>query len=609
MFTLSKPAAKEMADGSRPVWSWLAPLSLFVLALGLLFFRLGSPGLINICESFYPASVREMIEANSYIVPQLNYQIYFSKPIMTFWLMAASYHAFGLNDFAGRFAQALLTLALTMYCYFVGNKLQGRLTGFLAGAFLASSPFLLIYTRASSIDAFFTVFLGISLCSLLAVVSGGSKRQWPLIYIALALAVLTKGPAAIVLFGGGCVLSLLFIRPTFDQLKATARQLHLVAGSLLFLAVMLPWWIAVGIQTNWLFPEVFVLYENISRYLGHATLRPHYWWRYLVVIAIGLLPWSLYLPAAIFDTLKNKLNLHARNIDTKESLLDPRTICVGFALAIIVFFSLSSTQMETYVMPACTPLALAAALSLTQWLKEENSFGKKWLNGVSIALVAFGAIALIGGILTPCFFKALVPWATIGIPIVGVILGFAVYWQRKLFKSGQIEKSLTVIAASMCIFSTVLIPTCIEQWYNDTQKELHDLTRSLKKTPEQVCLYMNYLPALMYYTEGPVDCFFNAAQIVPKKPGSPKLYLLARKTEAKMLTVLNPQVTLHPMSLGDRWGLYYIPNGTLLKGCSLDKIFKTLSIRDMLFLDHRKYGMLTDYYNGGDLNLPARFNK
>src|SRR5277367_4923765 len=59
------------------------------------FFRLGNFGVLDGGESYYPAAVREMIESHSYIVPQMNYQLYFSKPIMTFWLLEAGYHLFG----------------------------------------------------------------------------------------------------------------------------------------------------------------------------------------------------------------------------------------------------------------------------------------------------------------------------------------------------------------------------------------------------------------------------------------------------------------------------------------------------------------------------------
>lgn len=599
MLTLRRPAAKGAA-GKNLAKHWLAPLALFSLAVGLLFCRLGSAGLINICESFYPASVREMIEANSYIVPQLNYQVYFSKPILTFWLMAASYNIFGLNDFGGRFAQAALTVVLVMACFYVVRKLKGNLAGFLAGAFVVSSPFLLIYTRASSIDSFFTVFLGLTLCAFLHVVSNGSKRAWPLIYICLGLAVLTKGPAALVLFGGGCALALLVLRPSLTEIKSLATKLHPIAGSLLFLAVVLPWWIAVSIATNGLFPEVFVCYENINRYLGHVVLRKTYWWRYLVVIAVGLLPWSLYLPAVFWDSFKNR--------KTTESTLDPRIICLCFAAVVIVFFSLSSTQMETYVLPACTPLAIAVGLTLAGWCKGFNLTGTRYLRAVSTAVRFIGFAGFIAGVVAPWYFKELVPWLAFGMPAAGLLLALGFNWQYKLLKSERLEKSLVVTATTMCLFSTLLVPICIEQFYNDTQKELHVLASHLKKTPAQVGMFMHYLPAAMYYTEGPVDCFFNAGQIVPAEPGSPKLYIFALTREAPALSI-NPKITIHPMSQGPRWGLYYVKGGTLKKNAPLEDTFKRLSIFEMITMDNTKYGVLTDYYSGGNLNLPDRFKK
>lgn len=597
MQMLKRPSVNT-ATGLNTERRWLAPASLLVLCIGVFFFRLGEAGLINICESFYPASVREMIEANSYIIPQLNYQVYFSKPIMTFWLMAASYNIFGLNDFGGRFAQALMTVILTMACFYVVRKMKGNLAGYLTGAFLVSSPFLLIFTRASSIDSFFTIFLGLTLCAFLHVVSNNSKRAWPLVYICLGLAVLTKGPAALVLFGGGIALSLLVLRPSFQDIKSLSDRLHPIAGSLLFLAVVLPWWIAVGIATKGLFPEVFVCYENVNRYLGHVVLRRTFWWRYLVVIAVGLLPWSLYLPAVFFDTFKNR--------KSTNSLLDPRVICLSFATVVIAFFSFSSTQLETYVLPACPPLAIAVALTIVDWCKGFNLYGMKWLRGISTVVRFMGGIGLIAGLVAPWFFKELVPWLAFGLPAAGLILAFGFNWQYKLLKSERLEKSLVVMATTMCLFSTLLVPMCIEQFYNDTQKEVHQLVRNIKKTPAQVGLFMHYLPATMYYTEGPVDCFFNAAQIVPSNSSSQKLYIIARTNEAPALSI-NPKIIIHPMCQTQKWGLYYIQGGTLAKNAPLEDTFRRLSMMDMINMDNTKYGVLTDYYSGGNLNLPERF--
>ncbi len=67
--------------------------------LGLFFLGMSSFGVTDPGEGYYVEAAREMVESGDFITPHLNYQIYFSKPILTFWLMAIPYKIFGVSEF------------------------------------------------------------------------------------------------------------------------------------------------------------------------------------------------------------------------------------------------------------------------------------------------------------------------------------------------------------------------------------------------------------------------------------------------------------------------------------------------------------------------------
>ena len=614
MITTSKILEQACQSSDQRKHDLIAAGVLLALCTGVFFIRLGCAGIMDVSESFYPAAVREMIEARSYIVPQMNYQIYFSKPILTFWLLAASYHMFGLNEFAGRFFSSFLSTILVMACFWVVRCLRGPLAGFLAGALLAGSPYFVIFTRSSSIDAFFSVFLGLALCGLLMVLSAGRKRWWPLIYVSLALAVLTKGPAALVLFGVGCVLALGWLRPGKDRMRVVVENLHVFPGIALFSVLTLPWFVAVHLATKGLFLKVFVLYENFGRLLGHTNLRRAFLWRYLVVLLAGLLPWSLYVPGTFIEAWRRSKLKTPEPMASKSAspvLLDARIICLSAVLVVVGLFSLSKTQMETYVLPACAPLAMATALTLYDWLQEPAKSAQRWLHTVSALTVLATVVQVIVLLfIRPYSPRGLEPWM---VPVLSsasilVVLGGVLqYW---LFRSGKAAHSLIAMSCTMCFACMIAVPVGIEYWYNQNQRDLHELCRALRGTTNQLGLFMNYRPSVMYYAQAPVDCFFIPQNIQPlasTEAGArgQDLYVISPEWLAPRLS-WNPRLVLESVDRRGSWGLYRIKNARLYKYPTLEQSFKWLTLREMVSLDTRHYGMMTDCWSGGTTNLPER---
>src|SRR5262249_18447752 len=102
----------------------------------------------------------------------------------------------------------------------------------------------------------------------------------------LGLAVLAKGPAAIVLTGGGVFFWALFTKRWRDAF----RLLHPVAIAS-FCATALPWYILCA-QRNPDFFRVFIIEHNFKRYLTPEFQHIQPFWYYVPVILIGFVPWT-----------------------------------------------------------------------------------------------------------------------------------------------------------------------------------------------------------------------------------------------------------------------------------------------------------------------------
>jgi 4-amino-4-deoxy-L-arabinose transferase-like glycosyltransferase len=124
-----------------------------------------------------------------------------------------------------------------------------------------------------------------------------------------------------------------------------AAKLHL--GIPIFMFVAVPWFYLVSQATNGKWLTDFIYVHHLQRYTAGAGHRqPIYY--YLTTLPVDLLPWTIFaIPS-----------LYARR-DLRGAWANPVTqFFLLWFLVIFVFFSLSDTKRELYLMPLLPPLAL-----------------------------------------------------------------------------------------------------------------------------------------------------------------------------------------------------------------------------------------------------------
>jgi hypothetical protein len=192
---------------------------------------------------------------------------------------------------------------------------------------------------------------------------------------------LTKGPVAAFLVAAPIVC---FV--TLRREWRRAGDLPWAAGTLLFLAIAAPWYIAVAI-INPEFTRYFFVHENLVRFgtAVHRHVGP--WYYYLGVAAAGLLPWSLYLPLRMFR----------RRPPFADLVGSPRREAPAFLwswiLPGLLFFSAAQSKLPLYVLPLFPAAALLLATVIDADLRA-GSFRSIFL-WPSILLVTAGAGAAV----------------------------------------------------------------------------------------------------------------------------------------------------------------------------------------------------------------------
>lgn len=307
---------------------------------------LGGTPLIDPDEGRYAEIPREMLQRGDLITPTLNYVKYFEKPPLLYWINAASLKLFGLNEFAARLPSALCGLMTVLTTYIFARRLYDRRTALLSALILGTSAGFVIQSRIILTDMLLTFCLTAALGAFIVAAQRDGRRgsvlPWYLFYLFCALAVLAKGLIGIV-FPGGIIFFYLLATNRWHLLK----RMRLASGTLLFLAVAAPWFVAVSL-VNPEFARFFFIHEHFERFTSTVHGRHQPFWFFIPVMLGTMLPWSFFIPGSIARVWRER---RLNNGDTGIYLLI-------WVLLIFLFFSKSSSKLVPYMLPIFPPLAV-----------------------------------------------------------------------------------------------------------------------------------------------------------------------------------------------------------------------------------------------------------
>jgi len=179
-------------------------LTLLIILAGILFFfNLGSTSLWDPDEPRQAIMAREMMDRGDYIRPYLNGVPYLEKPPFYPWMIIAAAKATGtLNEFASRAPSALAALLLVVVTFLLGCRLGDDRAGFLSGLVLAANYQFLSNARESVMDMTFALFIGLSIYFAFVSLEKDKRLAFVFSFIPGAFAILTKGPAGLVIPAG-----------------------------------------------------------------------------------------------------------------------------------------------------------------------------------------------------------------------------------------------------------------------------------------------------------------------------------------------------------------------------------------------------------------------
>jgi 4-amino-4-deoxy-L-arabinose transferase-like glycosyltransferase len=374
---------------------------LLTLALGLLLFvwRLGSTGLVDETPPLFAAAARAMAESGDWLIPRVNGLPRYDKPPLVYWLMGALYALPGqaswnpLGSWAAALPSALasvavmLALADTLLRWPQVDGLEknwpegeGARHGgasvevppwvvppleiplmvvppLVAALAFGLSPLMLLWGRTPVSDALFSALVALTLLLLWRRYAVGGGAWWPA-WALLGLAVLAKGPVAIVLVA----LTLGLFGWLQGDGSTLVRRLRPLRGLLVCGLVAAPWYGLALVVEGRPFWDSFFGYHNLQRFTSVVNHHLQPWWFFGPVLLIASLPFSPLLLLGLARSL-GPLRWKRRPSRPVAAPLSLGRFCACWLLAVLVFFTAASTKLPSYWLPAVPAGAVLIALA------------------------------------------------------------------------------------------------------------------------------------------------------------------------------------------------------------------------------------------------------
>lgn len=325
------------------------------LAAALLFIPfLGDCNLFDWDEVNFAECAREMLVTGNYAQVQIAYKPFWEKPPLFIWMQAASMKVFGVDAFAARFPNALCGILSLVLWYGIGKREQSKKTGVFWALMLASAILPHVYFKSGIIDPWFNLFILLSLYFVYLFLSGQNKKPYLQALMAgllLGLAVLTKGPAAL-LISGLTVLVYLFWTKGLRHLFSVSVLVYVSTA----LLVSSSWFAAM-----WLSGHEEIVLEFIQYQLrlfetpdsGHGGP----WYYHPLVLLIGMFPVSFLF-----------LLLYRKSAEGRHGKDLWRKMLLSLFWVVLILFSVVETKIIHYSSLCYVPMAYVAASGISEHL-------------------------------------------------------------------------------------------------------------------------------------------------------------------------------------------------------------------------------------------------
>lgn len=370
--------------------------SAIVVIASLLFIPfLGGVHLFDWDEINFAECAREMIVSHNYLNVQIDFKPFWEKPPLFIWMQVLSMKAFGINEFAARFPNAVCGIISLLVIFNIGRKLYNERFGIWWVIVYAGSILPHFYFRSGIIDPWFNllIFIAIWFFVQLNTNSESIKPLKRFLNAALwgsftGLAILTKGPTALLIVG--LVVAIAYIPSLLQLVNLKSRflktsplfNLRLTDILVFFLFTILiggSWFLAQLMNGHADMVWKFILYQVRLFTIPDAGHGGH-WSYHFVVLLVGV------FPASLFALMRFRIP-GSQSADQRRF----HSIMLILFWVVLILFTIVKTKIVHYSSLCYFPLTFLAAAAIHDLLNGTLKW-RKWLSALLLLFAALFSI-------------------------------------------------------------------------------------------------------------------------------------------------------------------------------------------------------------------------
>jgi hypothetical protein len=385
------------------------------IAAGLLYIPfIGNMPLFDWDEVNFAECAREMLASNNYSEVQLYFHPFWEKPPLFIWLQAISMNVFGVNEFAARFPNALCGVITLMVLYKTGKEINDRKFA-LTWVFVYASTLLPhVFFKSGIIDPWFNLFIYVAVYYLIQHTNNPvGKFGYKTAIISgffLGLALLTKGPAALILVS--LTITVFFVLGRFKKISSFK---FMASFLLAFLITGLSWFAVMYLKGNGQVIKEFIDYQ-IRLFNTEDSDHGGPFIYHFVVLLLGCFPSSLFLILA-----------HKKSASDTPYQMHSKRWMMSLFWVVLILFSIVQTKIVHYSSLCYFPLTYLATYAIQKLLAAQYNWKKVFHLFFVVISSLLGLVFLIIGCV-PLFKPWLINSNLIADPFAIENLKTDVYW-------------------------------------------------------------------------------------------------------------------------------------------------------------------------------------
>lgn len=385
-------------------WLILVVLSALVLLPGI-----SSLPPVDRDESRYAVATSQMLESGDFIDIRFQEEQRYLQPAGIYWLQSLAVAVTGTGDdreiWAHRIPSFLGILAAVLMTGAIATRLYGRHAGYGAALLVATAFAVGFEARIAKTDAVLLATITAAHLALMRIYLEPKGHWWrpALFWAALGGGMMIKGPI-ILLFVGLTLLALLI----WDRKLRWLGALKPLWGVPLFLAIALPWYIAIGIVSDGGFYAEAVgdsLMGKVGESQQSHSGPPGY---YLGLLSLSFWPGSLFFVFAIWSAWTRRAEPATRYL-------------IAWIVPAWIAYELIATKLPHYVMPLYPAMACLAVAAIFQ---PGDKRAPLWLR---IAAGLYAVVWLVTSGFVAAFGAAMMQWSEGRLSPVLIAAGVAIF--------------------------------------------------------------------------------------------------------------------------------------------------------------------------------------